>query len=490
MMTKGHTGVRILKNSLFLVGSRLFERIIAFVLPLYIARSLGRVSLGEYSLVTSLLTIFATFAYFGQNILLPREVAKHREEAAKYLVNASLICLVAAALFSGAMALLGQIMGYDPGILAALLVAALALFPDTLSTVAEAVLVGLERMDYIGVVRVIVNVIRVVISVAMLKMGYGLWSIFAAYGLAQVVLLLAYWRFVARYQPMGANNLDRAMSKEIVGTSSIFLGISLFGVTFRNIDVILLERIRSLDEVGVYSAPDKLMSMISVTAPGFFRSIFPVLAKAFATSQEKFASFSVAAIKFVVVVIIAAALVVTALADRIVLLVYDREFASSIIVLQLLAWQQVPSLVASVMAWVMISGNLERASLRISAVKAGVNLLLNLALIPPLGAVGAAIAAIATQVAAVIMRLMDIRQRLFRFDPLPVFGKPALSAALAASLFLALRAINIYLALAAMLLLYGLSLFLWGVVSQDEWGLLRGMWRNLSARSMAVIRGS
>jgi O-antigen/teichoic acid export membrane protein len=71
-------GAAILKNSGFLAGARLIERVANVVLAFFIARKLGAAGLGIYSAALAYYYLVANAGELGVTNLIVREIAKDR----------------------------------------------------------------------------------------------------------------------------------------------------------------------------------------------------------------------------------------------------------------------------------------------------------------------------------------------------------------------------------------------------------------------------
>src|SRR3989338_10171951 len=75
----------IAKNTAFMTGASIAQKIISFVYFTLIARSIGVEGTGKYFLALSFTTIFVVFVDLGLSNVLVREAAKVRNNIQKYL---------------------------------------------------------------------------------------------------------------------------------------------------------------------------------------------------------------------------------------------------------------------------------------------------------------------------------------------------------------------------------------------------------------------
>jgi PST family polysaccharide transporter len=481
------TAFRVFKNSIALALASGLERLVSFFLTLYIARSLGRAPLGEFTLIVSFLAIFATISSFGQHIILPREVARRRSEGFTYLVNSSLIGLLASLPTALAMILIANLLDYTDQVLGYIGIVAVVLIPETLVAIGEAVVQGLEKLEYVTVVRFLSSAFRVAVSLAALHLGYGLEVVFVVWGISQTIAYGIYFWLIFRSSSTPQLRLNPALLKALLSSSFIFLVVSINAMLFKRIDVVMLSKVGDLDMVGVYAAASKPVLMIDTMAPAFLLSVFPVMSAAYVASKEKFVEISTESLKLVVIVIVPFVLVLFSVADRLVPLLFGEGFGTSVPVFQVLVWMLIPGLTSSTLFRAILASNNEKISLLFGGVKAVVNVSLNLLLIPRYGALGAAVAAVATQSVALAQVYSFTSKRLFKINFMEVFGRACLCALVSGVVFFYLWQANLYVLLPFALFSYVALLIALRVLSNRELLLIRQLWHaTLGTRSVIL----
>lgn len=448
------------------------------VLTLYIARSLGVESLGEYSLVLSFMAIFASISYFGQHFLVPREVARNRSQAYTFLINSSLIGLAASLPTAILMVFIANLMNYSAQVVGYITIASLVLIPDTLVIIAETVILGLEKLEYVTVTKFFNATFRVGFSLILLYLGYGLGAIFVILGISLVITYVAYmWIISGIVNKRQTSHLNLVIIKGLAQSSLIFLVVSINASLFKRIDVILLSKLAGVDSVGIYTAAGRLVLMIETTAPAFLLSVFPVLSAAYMVSPDKFEEISKDSLKLVIVAIVPLVIVLASIAEWILPFLFGPEFINSVMVFRILVWMLIPGLASSMLFRTILASNNEKISLLFGATKAIVSISLNLLLIPKYGALGAALAAVATQSVALCQVYWFTSKKLFKIGFINTFIKPSVCAFVAGGLFFYFWQANLYVFMPFALLVYSVMLIMLGVISDKELFLLRKLWR-------------
>jgi O-antigen/teichoic acid export membrane protein len=303
---------------------------------------------------------------------------------------------------------------------------------------------------------------------------------------SQTIAFVAYLWLISRNTDVPRFHLNPSLLKNLTQSSFIFLVVGINAMLFKRIDVVMLSKIGGVDAVGTYAAARKLVLTIETMAPAFLLSVFPVMSTAYIVSKERFEKISTESLKLVAVAIVPIAFALC-VAGRIVPMLFGEEFSDSVPVFQVLVWMLVPGLTSSMLFRAILASNNEKISLLFGAVKAVVNVSLNFLLIPGYGALGASIAAVATQSVALIQVYWFTSRRLFKIKFMEVFGKPCLCSLLSGGIFFYLWRANLYILLPFTLLVYLALLIAFGVLSHRELLLLRQLWRITKGAQSATL---
>jgi O-antigen/teichoic acid export membrane protein len=476
------TGRRVLKNIMALVFSTSMQRLLTFVLTVYVARALGADALGQFSIVMSLLLIFQTISYIGQEQIVIREVARAPHEAGAYLVNGSLLVVAGGMLGTLLMFVTASILDYESQVMIYIYFAGLSLIPGALAIVAESVIKGLEQMHFVTVAQTITGVIRLCLSLVLLCLGVDLWSIFLVIALSNMMLYLEYLYIVRRLVGSFVFLVDRRMIRHLLHLAGAFIVVSIFGVVFRHVDVLMLGKMKDSTTVGIYSAAFRLTQMGMQFRPAFMLALFPRMSEVYTHSPAQLGEIAERSLRLLMTFIIPIAVVVTFLAEEMIVLFYDTGYQESVHVLRLLAWGLVLFFANAVLYRTLLASDNEQVTVRVAGVNMISNVLLNLLLIPRWGVNGVAVASICTTLFALVQNYAYVARHLFKLDWLRSVGKPVLAAALCGGLLLALRGLPVVLSLSFGGTAYVVTVLILGVFSSKELEFVRRTWADARAR--------
>jgi len=477
-------GRRVLKNTVALFFSTGMQRLSTFILTLYIARALGADVLGQFSIAVSLVLIFQTLSFLGLQQIIIREVARAPDKAGAYLVNGSLVVTGGGLLSMLFMFVTVNLVNYESRIVTYAYVAGLSLIPGALAIVGEAVLQGREQMHYITAARAISGLIKLSFSLLLLYLGVGLWSVFLVIALSNAVLYLVYL-WIMRYL-LGSIvfRLERALIRHLLRLAGTFIVISIFGVVFKQVDVLMLGKMKDSVTVGIYSAAFRLIQIGMQFLPAFMLALFPRMSEVHVRSPERLGPIAEQVLKLLLTFIIPIAVIATVLAEEIVFFFYGPGYQESAHVLRVLAWMLVLSFVNAVLFRTMLASDNERVTMRVAGVNMAASILLNLFLIPRWGADGVAISSFCTTLIAVTQNYAYIARHLFKFDWLRLVGKQGLAAALLSGFLFALRGWSVALSLPMGIILYIVMILALKVFSPSELNFVRRIWADAIGRAI------
>jgi O-antigen/teichoic acid export membrane protein len=170
-------------------------------------------------------------------------------------------------------------------------------------------------------------------------------------------------------------------------------GVSGISYVFmQRFDTVLMSFVLTDAAVGWYNAPWTLLNMMLLIAQSIAIAMYPSMVRSHAEDPESLPRVAWQSIKYLLIVCLPIAVGGTVLAERIIITLYEREFANSIPAMQIMLWALPSLFLLELLGRVANTLNLERPAARINVINATITVALNLALVPTLGIRGAALA--------------------------------------------------------------------------------------------------
>ncbi len=413
-------------NFLALGSGEAVARIVAFGATVYVARTLGASAYGVLELAGAIILYFSRVADGGFDLGLGvREMAARPDEASELASSA----LTARALMSlGLVAAIGSVGLF---LLPAPEGPVLAAYSLTLLAVgigSRWVHVGKERTRLVAVARTVGEAGFVLLVLAAVRSPEHLIRVpfakFAGDLLAALILLVGVYRLGIRVRP----KLDLARLKPLARRAAPLVLSAFFGLMIYNADLIFIRAFRGQADVGHYAAAYTLISFLSNLGIAYSLSLLPTLTRLAVRRDEQMGLYHTAhAHVFAVGFPIAAGGAL--LAAPIIGLVFGGEYAPGAAALAILIWSIPLALARDLPITALMSGGREDAIVRLTGKAAAINLVLNFALVPTLGIVGAAIATVITEGARMALAVAAARQLDFRAAPVRRYVRPLAATA-------------------------------------------------------------
>lgn len=361
---------------------------LSVLVTMFLTRSLGVSSYGNYILVLNIVMFGNAIAEWGMTFIATREAAKVSNEAKWFdavLFTRVASGLVVALILGGFWSYFAKGVDLNVGILGVSLIMILALkswlqvifqtqmslwkltIVDTISTIFFGGCVIL--LSYQGWANLLNVVLSLVISAT-----------------ASVVIGLLFV-FGTRYRP--SFKIEQKLIYKLVQESLIMGAVLIIFSVYNKVDVFILRAIRGDSEVGVYGLAYKVYENVIIGAAFFANSLFPLLAKKSKIESE----FRRVLVKSLVLLLGGGLLFATAtwiLAPFVIDLLGGFEYKGAVVALRWLCLAIVFAYLNHGLGYATIALGKQKVSAIIAGVGLTVNLAANYLLIPRFGFVAAA----------------------------------------------------------------------------------------------------
>lgn len=468
---------RITTNFLSLAVSEIISKLLQLLVFIYLARVLGKESFGIFSFAVAFSLLIVIIADFGLSTFLIREISRNKKAASKYLSNAfiskiflTLITIIAAYFFlnvmdySSEMKLVAYVM-LSFGILQS--------FTDLYYSIFRA----FERMYYDAFIKILRMLILVGIIFYAIRNNFNIITASLAFPITELVvfiitIILVYTRFI---KP--GFEFDFKFSKDILKKSSFFCLSIAFAGMFMYIDAIMLSKLRSSAEVGIYAAASNILLALIFIPMMYANAIFPFISRLYVSSKKSLMFAYERSFKYMLIIGLAVSSGIYALSDKIVLLLYGKEYAATSIVLSILSWYLFLRFMNVVSGFTLSSINRQGSRVFSQGTAALANIMLNFILIPVYGFIGAAVATLISEIIFFSAYLSFIFRYGLGIKFARLFVRPAIAAIvmIAALSFLENLAVAIILGI----IIYSAVLLALGAIDKEDKRILNKVIKNM-----------
>ena len=380
----------IARNILIHGASSAFAAVTIFALHAIVARYLGVEHYGYFSFGLAFAALFIAAFDPGIHLLVIREVARRKERAAKYLVHNlayKALALPVATLIAGTA--LYWLTDSRIG----LLVSGIMFFSMWLNLSYSSALpmfTAFERFD-LNAVSVLVErsvLLAIVVAVCLLDFGvYGVaWAHVAARAIAFVFALWLIHRWLVQIRA----DFEWPFLRRMVAAAIPIGGFYATTYLYNYLDTIMLGAMRTPEEVGLYSAAYRLYEGPMIVSSVINQVLMPRLSNAYAEKSPKLTTLGLSGLALVLGSGLALTVFWLLFADFVIALIFGAEFAGTAEALRILAIGSAIVFIVSFLQTMLISFDRQKQVLYIALFGLCFNAILNLAVIPKHGFVGAA----------------------------------------------------------------------------------------------------
>jgi O-antigen/teichoic acid export membrane protein len=436
---------------------------------------LGVDAFGTLYLAMSFGLLFSVLVEFGLNQQLVRAIARDRELAGPYLVNALAIKLALAVVAYLVILVLINLLGYSAEAGKVIAIYSLILAFSGMSTTFTAVYQGTQQVIYSAVGSIIEKVLVCLLAVALLWLGYGVVAMAAVFVVGSAAGALwqgIYLRRVAQIEL----RLDRAVIGVLVRNAIPFFAFWVLGSLYYRLDTILLSKLTSAAVLGWYGAAYRLFDTL-VFLPNIIASaiLFPILSQLSTQSRPALRRAMAKGLDIILIVGVPISVGLFTLAEPIIQTIYrEPEFLNAVPALQWLAVGLLLLYVNSILGVTLVSLNEEKKLTVVAGLALVLNLSLNLALIPIYQHVGAAATTAATEGLILVYLLVVMPRGLLERGTLGVLAKASLASAAMALVLVVLRGQSLGLLLPVGAAVYALAGLAVRLVPLEDFRLVKG----------------
>ncbi len=370
-------------------------QVLSALAGLLIARLLGPAEYGVYATAFALPSALMHAFLFGLDSIVPREIARKSHDSGKIIASS----LIPATFWSLALSLLivglGFLLGYPRRIVMLLLLTAPAMGARSLTNLMRSVFRGFERMEADAFIQIANGVGILAIVGLALTLSRSVHAAVVATLLAEWITLAGAVAAVWRLTGFQCDYNAGMASALIAGAVPLGITFAIVGVGLR-LDMLVLSLLSSSQEVGLYSAAFGCM-ILSRPLSLLPSALLPRLSKLAGSADEEFASLCEKGLRYTLFAGCAIGLVTSMSAPFLLNALYGPTFREAAPALRWLGITALLLFVNTYLWHVLIAWNSQKW-IALSVLAGTVTaLVFSLALIPYLGIIGAALAAVARE---------------------------------------------------------------------------------------------
>jgi O-antigen/teichoic acid export membrane protein len=402
-----------------------------------VARELGEGGFGDFIFALSFTTLLLLASGFGTEDLVAREVARDRSRLDDYLSNALAVKVASSVALLAIAAAFVNVAGYSADTRVAVYFVGAGVAVENLGRTLGSVFQATERMELLSISLIVQRVATAGAGIAVLAAGGGILEVSLVFFGGSLLGLAVAGVVMRRYVARPRMTIDRTRWWPIL-QAGIPIGLVTMVLTVLiKVDQVLLSFLEGGDnsEVGFYGAAFRVVEATMFISWSFAAAFLPWVAHRGPEEGERLGQGYELVLKALSAVLVPIGVVFVVLAEPLIELLYGEAYEPAVEPLRWLGVTTVFYGLNMLASTLLVARDRPLDFARICAVVVVLNISLNLILIPPLGATGAALAAAISSVALALMGAYRIAGLTGRLRVRRSFAGPvAAGAAMAATM--------------------------------------------------------
>lgn len=386
----------VITNISWLMVERVILLLTNLAVSIVVARYLGPAGFGIFQYALAFVALFGFLPYLGLDSLVTRHLVEEPEAQAE-LVGTTLALRIAGGAAAAALAI-GASFLFVEDALDRIMIAIIAcgmIFDATLAF--DLFFQSRLQSRHAAVARTIGVGTGAILKIACVLIAAPLEAFAGATLVQQIIQAVALVSIFGKHG-LSPRSLtySRERARSLLSASWPLMISSLGGVVFLKIDQVMLKEISGNAENGIYAVAARLSEVWWFLPTAIGLSLYPMLVRARGESSDRYAAVQQGGYDLMFWIGTAIAVAVSLVAGPAIALLYGNDYVRAADVLIIHIWiSPIMFMGAIASRWLVLEG-LQMVALSRSIVGAVVNVGLNLWLIPLYGAVGAAVATVAS----------------------------------------------------------------------------------------------
>ena len=467
----------IAKNASFLMISQAITWGLSFLLTIFLPRYLGPAGIGQLQLALSLWAIVSVITTLGTDKLLMKEIARAPERLNE-LVSATLALRTLLFLLGTlGMVVYLQLANYPTQTIWVIWIIGLGSFIGHLAGTYEAILKGLERMEYTSLASIVSAAVVSSLQIGLVFMGYGIISIAAA-GIIASMASLAIQVYFLRKSYSFKLSVNRSVIRSVLQASLPYFLVSIGMVLYQQVDIIVISLLADEQTVGWYGTATRLFGTLLFIPNVFVIALFPALSRTYTGTTNGSNGLAQKSLNILMLVGIPLGFGMAMIANPLVVLLFGPAFANSGPVLAVLAVLLIVTYMNMLLGFLLISMDRQKTLAVVMIIMTIATIPMDLILVPwtmktfANGALGGALSFVITEIGIAIAALVLLPRGTFDQENLKVGAKVILAGVVMVAVTWAVRDAFLLIPITVGAVTYGGMIFLLRAIPKDDWDIV------------------
>jgi len=404
---------KVFTNTIFLLASQIYTRFAGALFFFIAARFLGVSAFGTYTLILTFLTFFYIFSDWGLSTLTIRDLARTPSQTKDYLIHTIPLRLIIAFVSYITLLILTSILAYPKEILILIGISGLSIITNTSIGALNAVFSSQEKMHIPAIIGIIFSTLYVIIGIFALFLKYGLAAlmvIMVCLGIINVITTA----FLLRKDLVPFRlSFDFPFYKKLIKESTPYAILSALSIIYFRADTIILSKLATMEDVGIYNSAYKIVDFLMFLPICYMGAVFPKMSKQTIDSKDALQKTYWKSTKILAAFILPIAIIFSIFSKNIITILFGSSFAPAAPALQILIWGVVLMYINAPVGNILYNSDKMYKFIPYAILNTSINIILNFALIPVWGYIGASITTLITEMTGLLLQIWLVKNIIF-----------------------------------------------------------------------------
>ncbi|PIS22973.1 hypothetical protein COT49_02700 [candidate division WWE3 bacterium CG08_land_8_20_14_0_20_40_13] len=406
----------IVANTIYQLLGKFISVSATLLVTVFITRSLGVETFGQFSIVISYIAPFYVFADFGINAIVARQFSKDGLLIANYFKSILFLRITISIALIAVGILLLIFIPYTPQVKLSITIGLLTVLAQAIFNTSQIIFQVKSRYKLFAVSQIVGSLFLVLTTFFLAKYGFGVFYIIFTFVLSNILTSIVSLFVIRKDTKSAISIIDKKYLKEILILSAP-LGISLVLNTLMvNADRFLLSVMTTSASVGSYFLAYKLFEILLVIPTFFMNSVYPYMARIADKPGNSFKDILAKSVLILTALSLMATLGTIIFGKTIISLIWGEGMVGSYQPLIILTAGSVIFFITSPLSWALIAKDRQKTFPMIYGIGLLFNVIANWILIPRYNFIACAYTTVATEFLVLLLLLFQF-SKLNRVSP-------------------------------------------------------------------------
>jgi O-antigen/teichoic acid export membrane protein len=438
---------------------------------------------GYFAIALALIGIFGVLSETGISTVALRSMSTDHSGEANYLGLALVAELVTSLVIAPLMLPVGLLLGYPQEVIVLLAIGTVYLFFQGFLAALDATFRARRVLVFPALFLALQAAVSGGVGAALIASGSGPPGLLTAMGLGYAAASVAAFVLVkSRLKiPVAVTGTVRKVPS-FLRTALPIAATGGIAIIYERVDLLMVSKLDSTSAAAIYGVVLTALAVSAILPAIIAPAFFPLLAAGLKEAREQARESFFLLWRVFLLLSVPVALFLVFGSDDLVTVVLGDRYESAGTPLAIIGGCIVLGFLNYLLWYVLLAAYQERRRLLIVVVSLGINVGLNLLLIPPYGPTGAAVALLVSDLLIVASQTGMVHRSVFAVPFRRLFVKPAVAVLAALAVAIPLSAVATLGAAVAAPCMYAALLMLGSYVTREEWRPLIDPLRSFASR--------